>query len=340
VAIIPNPRVEVVAGVIRRADSKILLSLRHKDAHQGGLWEFPGGKREPNESRFATLKRELHEELGITIHRATPLLRLQYEYPTKAVELDTWEVSHWDGAESGREGQQIVWVPPSQLHKYSFPAANEPIIRAASLPRILLTRSLSAANDAFPVEQFKSRTSAGLGNCLQFSASVPARSRKVRIIAGVELCREIGTKLLFIDEAIGERGIVSKTQALNFYDLGDHHRDIFVGVVCKETHELRRAELNGADFGIVLAQNFDNRRVGLSGIEWTELENLVQRTNIPVYIKGDFDEIDLARAISAGCQGIALHRSFLPTDLSMLAKATELAETRDVTEQIATRDLK
>ncbi|MDA0820808.1 MAG: NUDIX domain-containing protein [Proteobacteria bacterium] len=335
-AVVSNPIVDVVAGVIRRADGKMLLALRHKDAHQGGLWEFPGGKREPNENRFAALKRELREELGITICSATPLLRLQYAYPTKTVDLDAWEVLQWDGTERGCEGQQIAWVAPSELTNYRFPAANEPIIRAAFLPRILLTLALSATLERFPVEQFKSAIAAGLGNILHFPAGFPASLRDFRMRELIRFCGQVGTKLLIIDDALSERGFNSKAHALSSNGLGDYSRNIFVGVVCNAPEELAHAELNGADFAVLRAQIFENLRAGLSPVAWTELAALVLRSSMPVYIEGDFGEPDLARAINAGCQGIALNRSFRPTDSAMITQAAKIAEVRDSTNQTAT----
>jgi len=57
----------VAVGIIKNQFGEILISQRAKEAHQGGLWEFPGGKLEPGENTYQALKRELFEELGITI---------------------------------------------------------------------------------------------------------------------------------------------------------------------------------------------------------------------------------------------------------------------------------
>ena len=86
----PNTAPEVVpvaVGVIRDGN-RILLAKRPDHVHQGGRWEFPGGKREPGEDRFAALVRELEEELGIRPRDARPLIRIRHDYPDKSVELD------------------------------------------------------------------------------------------------------------------------------------------------------------------------------------------------------------------------------------------------------------
>jgi mutator protein MutT len=86
-------RVHVAAAVIRDNSGKILIARRADTQHQGGLWEFPGGKVEADESVETALARELHEELGIVVGAARPLIKVRHDYPDKQVLLDVWEVS-------------------------------------------------------------------------------------------------------------------------------------------------------------------------------------------------------------------------------------------------------
>src|SRR2546425_7387498 len=82
----PRPSVEVAAGLVFR-DGKLLITQRHTDAHLGGLWEFPGGKREAGESFEECLVRELREELGIEVEVGNLIENINHEYPDKAVHL-------------------------------------------------------------------------------------------------------------------------------------------------------------------------------------------------------------------------------------------------------------
>ncbi|HZX17112.1 MAG TPA: Nudix family hydrolase, partial [Pseudomonas sp.] len=133
-------RIHVAAAVIRGVDGQILLAKRPEDKHQGGLWEFPGGKVEASETVQAALARELEEELGIRPSAARPLIQVRHDYPDKQVLLDVWEVSAFTGEPHGAEGQPLAWVSPRQLGDYEFPAANRPIVAAARLPeRYLIT---------------------------------------------------------------------------------------------------------------------------------------------------------------------------------------------------------
>ena len=120
--------VRVVAAVIQNTSGEILIARRPAHLHQGGLWEFPGGKLEPDEQPQAALGRELEEELGIVIDSSQPLLRIRHDYPDKSVELDVWRVTSFVGEAYGREGQQVAWVHRDALSGYEFPAANGPIL--------------------------------------------------------------------------------------------------------------------------------------------------------------------------------------------------------------------
>ncbi len=120
----------VAVGVIDNAAGEVLIALRHADRHQGGLWEFPGGKITDGESVENALARELQEELGIHIESAAPWLTVHHTYPERTVELHVWRVSAFAGSPYGREGQPLRWVAVRQLDPGDFPAANRPIIDA------------------------------------------------------------------------------------------------------------------------------------------------------------------------------------------------------------------
>ena len=127
--------VHVAVGVILDADRNILITRRAPDAHQGDLWEFPGGKVEAGETITQALARELREELGIVIGRTSALLEVRHDYGDKSVLLDVHVVWEFSGEARALEDQPMAWVAPAELGGYSFPAANEPI--AAAVVRLL-----------------------------------------------------------------------------------------------------------------------------------------------------------------------------------------------------------
>lgn len=117
-------------AVLRNASGEVLLTRRHADSHQGGLWEFPGGKVEAGESLSAALRRELLEELALTVGSHAPLLEVRHDYGDKCVVLDVHVVTAFSGEPSPQEGQPMRWVPLAELENYAFPAANTPIVQA------------------------------------------------------------------------------------------------------------------------------------------------------------------------------------------------------------------
>ncbi|TMN94301.1 8-oxo-dGTP diphosphatase MutT [Pseudoalteromonas sp. S558] len=119
--------VHVAVGVIKK-NNAIFICKRADEQHQGGLWEFPGGKVEAGESVFAALKRELIEEVGLTIHSSSQLMVIEHDYGDKCVKLDVHVVSNFSGEAHGAEGQPSEWVAISELGNYDFPEANTDII--------------------------------------------------------------------------------------------------------------------------------------------------------------------------------------------------------------------
>jgi len=122
--------VHVAVAVIINSEGHILIAKRPDHVHQGGLWEFPGGKVEANESLETALERELFEELGIELVACQPLLGIHHDYSDKQVFLDVWSVTAFSGEAYGREQQPIRWVASEALCEYGFPEANQPIIKA------------------------------------------------------------------------------------------------------------------------------------------------------------------------------------------------------------------
>lgn len=123
-------RVHVAVGVVIDASDRILVAQRPQHLHQGGLWEFPGGKVEAGELIPDALRRELREELAIEVLDAEPLIEVEHDYGDKHVLLDVWRVTEFRGEPEGREGQRWQWVARSQLESLEFPAANIAIIEA------------------------------------------------------------------------------------------------------------------------------------------------------------------------------------------------------------------
>ncbi|HSW03064.1 NUDIX domain-containing protein [Aquabacterium sp.] len=110
----PRPITDVAVGVLVERDAqgregRFLLTSRPEGKVYAGYWEFPGGKFEPGETLEQALRRELHEELGITIGAVQPWHEEIFDYPHALVRLHFCKVFDWDGEFEMREGQQMAW---------------------------------------------------------------------------------------------------------------------------------------------------------------------------------------------------------------------------------------
>jgi 8-oxo-dGTP diphosphatase len=122
----------VAACALIDADHRVLLAERPAGKPMAGLWEFPGGKVEPGETPEATLIRELHEELGITVKAdcLAPLTFASHAYETFHLLMPLYVCRRWEGTVSAQEGQKLVWAKPRELRNYAMPPADLPLIPA------------------------------------------------------------------------------------------------------------------------------------------------------------------------------------------------------------------
>ena len=121
--------VHIAVGVVVNNNAEVLVARRAKHLHQGGLWEFPGGKLEPGETVEQALVRELQEELSIRAEVFAPLLSIAHDYGDKKVLLDAWLVTRFTGKPVGMQGQAVQWSRIAELGDLTFPAANTAIIK-------------------------------------------------------------------------------------------------------------------------------------------------------------------------------------------------------------------
>ena len=106
--------VTVAVGILIDDAGRVLVTRRAPDAHQGGLWEFPGGKVETGECVSQALARELKEELGVLVETSESLMVLEHDYGDQQVRLEILRVTSWLGEPRGLEDQPLAWQRPEQ----------------------------------------------------------------------------------------------------------------------------------------------------------------------------------------------------------------------------------
>ena len=120
-------RIEVSAALIFRA-GQLLITRRHAGSHLGGLWEFPGGKRESGESYEACLIREIREELGVAISVGALFEEIAHDYPEKSVHLKFFQCRLLSGNPQPLDCAAVRWVTRNELADFEFPAADAQLL--------------------------------------------------------------------------------------------------------------------------------------------------------------------------------------------------------------------
>lgn len=127
-------RVWISAGIILNpSNEQVFITQRASKAHQGGLWEFAGGKVESGETAEQAVIRELDEEVGIQATEVEHLMKLEHDYPDKALEFDFFLIKRFNGEPFGKEGQLGQWVRVDKLTDYPFPTANVPVLERLTM---------------------------------------------------------------------------------------------------------------------------------------------------------------------------------------------------------------
>ena len=303
----------VAVGVIKDVKGNVLISLRHASAHQGGLWEFPGGKVESGESAEQALKRELKEELDISVDELFPLIKIKHQYPDLNVLLDVWTVSRFSGEVKGCEGQKINWVNADQLTGYCFPKANMPIIAATRLPTeyaILNATELSAL-----LEELEFMLDSGIKLIQARIKALSALEVVDFVKLAMPLCRQKGAYLLLNSAVKNASQVKADGIHLTSQDLlvlkQRPAEFLWVGASCHNQKELEHAENIGIDFAVLAPVLSTKTHPDTEPLGWDEFKRLVSGASIPVFALGGMQKKDAQTAQSLGAQGIAGITCFL-----------------------------
>jgi len=303
-------RSHVAVAVIVDDRRRVLISRRPAHVHQGGLWEFPGGKLEAGESVTSALQRELQEELGISLGSARPLIRIYHDYPDRQVLLDVLRVDRFAGIPHGREGQPVVWAAPGELVQYRFPAANIPIIKAATLPDRYLISPSPGSDQAGFVRHLARALGRGISLVQLRAKQLTLPQYRALVKQVLPVCESAGARLLVNSDPwcvaeLGAHGVhLSSKRLMHLKErpLDDHY---LVGGSCHNEAELEHACAIGLDFVVVSPVRETRSHPGTATLGFAGVRALTELANLPVYALGGMEEKDLGRAFESGAQGIA-----------------------------------
>lgn len=303
-------RIHVAAAVVVNDRGEVLISRRPDHVHQGGLWEFPGGKLEAGEDVYAALVRELNEELGLAIENARPLICIPYDYPDKQVLLDVWQVTAFSGGPKSLEGQEWAWVAPGELYQRDFPAANRPIVRALNLPdSYLITPEPQADTEEFLLQLERSLQS-GIRLVQLRAKSLPAEEYRALALQVHDVCRHHGAALLLnaspgLAQELEVSGVHLTSGQLMSMSERPLAEDKMVAASVHTHTELAHACAIGVDFVVLSPVLATRSHPDATPIGWEMFRQLTQQATVPVYALGGMTTAHLKQAQECGAQGIA-----------------------------------
>ena len=306
-----HPTVSVAVGVIKNPQGQILIALRDDARHQGGLWEFSGGKIEANETAEQALKRELKEELGIDVVQATPLITIKHQYPDKTVQLRVFTVEHFTSEPHSAENQPIQWVNPNELKNYAFPAANLPIITAAQLPPFY-----AILDDSEPLllkENLQKLLAKGLKLIQARLKNLSSAASRAFLDYAYPLCQQ-HSALLLINSAVATDKSADGVHLTSRDLMTMQQRPAnvqWLAASCHNLQEIQHAEHIGVDFVVLAPVLATKTHPDTPPMGWQKFAELVGQCKMPVYALGGQTLADLNNAQQAGGQGIAAIRTFL-----------------------------
>ena len=316
--------VHVAVGVIFDSQNNILIAKRSDDQHQGGLWEFPGGKVEDGETVQQALARELDEEVGIQCSPdlMTPLIQIPFHYPDKSVYLDVWNVFESNSgdfkAAHGKEGQPVVWAALAELSDYEFPAANKAILNALKLPELI---AITPDSD---VEEIRSYVE----GCLSLKEGqrpgiIQLRAPHIEKAEFFELakalypqCVQAGVKFVWncplawfeaegSEYADGLHLSVKNLKALADIERRPVAESEWLSTSVHNLAELEQAQQLGVDYVFLSPVKKTASHPNAEPLSDAELKAILDNARVPVFGLGGLAESDLVEIRKHGMQGIA-----------------------------------
>jgi len=307
-------KIHVAVGVIKNKKHQFLISKRLEHLHQGGLWEFPGGKLEANETVLTALQRELYEELNIVVRQAEPLIKISHQYIDKRVLLDVWIVTDYEGDAVSQQQQALKWLSYPELSQYSFPEANQAILKCLSLPAYYaITGEFQNKTEYF--QRFQTCLDKGIkliqlrykGDDASLFLELAQQSKELCNAAGARLLVNMNVdflKLCDID------GIHLNSQNLHQYSSRPVSENKLLAASVHTKNDLLQAIRIKTDFVVVSPVLPTTTHPGARTLGWDGLSELLSNSNIPVYALGGMKKEMLDNARRSGAYGIAAISEF------------------------------
>ncbi|MDP1766055.1 MAG: Nudix family hydrolase [Methylotenera sp.] len=320
--------IEAAVGIIQRENGLVLLAERPLGKPWAGYWELPGGKIEADEMPEHALKRELLEELGITVKSLYPWLTRSFDYaakynaqdqlevPARTVKLYFFTVTEWDGEPIGLENQALSWQNPESLTVSPMLPANAPILTALSLASIYAITNLHELGEGLFFERLKNALDAGLKMIQVREKQLSAPDLVAFIKQLVALAKPYGAKVFLnsnldveIDSALALGIAGLHLSAKDLVELQQKPVGMLCGASCHNSQELAKAESLALDYVMLSPVQATLSHPEAKPLCWDGFSTLIADYSLPVYALGGMQASDLHNAKLHGAHGIAMLRS-------------------------------
>jgi len=303
--------VRAAVAILQRTDGQVLLAERPAGKPWEGWWEFPGGKIEAGETPFHALVRELREELGVEVEKATPWMLRRFDYPDRKVELHFFIVRDWQHEPRSCEGQQLSWQHPMALTVGPMLPANEPILAALGLPSIYAISNAGELGEKGFLDRLRYALDQGL-RLLQLREKHLSADELQRLAEKVlSMAQPYQARVLLNGDvdtacALGFAGV--HFSAASLMALSERPQQMLCAASCHDARELAHAQSLSLDFVVLSPVLPTLSHPDASVLDWDGFAGLAHGSSLPVYALGGMQPEYLEQAWQQGAHGIAMMR--------------------------------
>ena len=303
--------IEASVGIIFNESFQLLMAERPQSKTWSGWWEFPGGKIEKGETPLEALKRELKEEIGISVIDAEKWIVRKYAYEGYEVTLHFYKVTQWSGNIEAKEEQKISWVLPDNNVVSPILPANDLIFKAISLPDTYAITNAYEYSGNF-LNKVEQKLNNGLG-------LIQVREKAISKNAFIELTKEIIQMAGNFDAKVMINSDINLAYKLNadgvhlnsslLHRLSEIPKDLIVSASCHSARDIEKAMTMDVSFVVLSPVQKTQSHPNTTPIGWDSFSKITQNYSIPIYALGGMKQDDIENAFNAGAIGIASQRA-------------------------------
>ncbi len=303
--------IEASVGIIFNESFQLLMAERPQSKTWSGWWEFPGGKIEKGETPLEALKRELKEEIGISVIDAEKWIVRKYAYEGYEVTLHFYKVTQWSGNIEAKEEQKISWVLPDNNKVSPILPANDLIFKAISLPDTYAITNAYEYSGNF-LNKVEQKLNNGLG-------LIQIREKAISKNAFIDLTKEIIQMAGNFDAKVIINSDINLAYKLNadgvhlnsslLHSLSEIPKDLIVSASCHSARDIEKAMTMDVSFVVLSPVQKTQSHPNTTPIGWDSFSKITQNYSIPIYALGGMKQNYIENAFNAGAIGIASQRA-------------------------------